>query len=123
MVEVMRILVEEFLEEMSDGDLVEVHNKANELTNSSQYDIYPNDKDNIRMLVGDCPHNALQMAFYGDYRPLADYVVLNGSANLETFNDVYNHVTISEIVEVILEYPHEFTQWVDIQELEDEIEE
>lgn len=110
----LRKSVVDQLNGMDGVNLVEVHNTYCNLVNDYDNTIYYNDKDNITMLVGDCPYNALQRAFYGDYNPDHDYVKLDGYANLESFDDPTEHVCNSDMVDTILENLEEFEDLLDL---------
>lgn len=102
------------LSEMDSFYLVEVHNIYCDLINSHDSIIYPNDEEHINRLVGDCPYNAIQRAFYGDYNPNHHYVRLDGYGNLESFDDPADYVYISEMVDTIMENIDEFEYFFDL---------
>lgn len=101
------------LKEMDNSDLVVVYNTYCSLIYDVDSEIYYNDKDNITMLVGNCPFNALQRSFYGDYNPNHEYVTLDGYANLESFNDPTDHISIDDMIDTIMESIEEFEGLLD----------
>lgn len=109
----LRKSVIEQLSEMDAANLVEIYNTYCNLINDNDSEIYYNDKDNITMLTGDCPYNALQRAFYGDYNPNHEYVTLDGYGNLESFNDPNDHISINDMLDTIIESIEEFEGLLD----------
>lgn len=103
------------LNEMDDVNLVDVHNLYCSLVNDNDSTIYYNVEDIIPMLVGDCPYNALQRAFYGDYNTNHEYVKLDGYANLESFDDPEEHISKSDMVDTIMENLKEFEYLLDLE--------
>lgn len=111
----LRKSVMDQLEEMNDTDLVEVHNTYCRLVYGVDDEIHYNDTENLQMLVGECPYNALQRAFYGDYNPNHEYVKLDGYANLESFDDPTEHISKSDMVDTIMENLEEFEDLLDLE--------
>lgn len=101
--------------DMDGADLAEVHNTYCMIIKDYDSKIYYNDEDNIIMLVGDCPYNALQRAFYGDYNPNHDYVKLDGYANLKSFDDPTEHISKSDMLDTIMDNLEEFEDLFDLE--------
>lgn len=109
----LRESVVDQLEEMNDTDLVEVHNTYCRLVYGVDDEIHYNDEEGVSSLVGDCPFNALQRAFYGDYNPNHEYVKLDGYGNLESFNDPTEHIYNDDMLDTIMESIEEFEGLLD----------
>lgn len=83
--------------------------------------IYENDDYNINELFSK-PDEALRAAFYGDYRYSDDYFVINGYANLDSFDeyDAYNHIDFDLLADYIMAVGLEELYKNYSEELEDE---
>jgi len=97
-----------------DSDLLTIHNTYSQ-ENSSDDEIYNNDEDFFNTFFDGKVLEAVRAVCFGDYRYSDDYVMFNGYANLESFNNVSDKIDIDTLADDILENPERY----DI-ELEDE---
>lgn len=106
----------DYLNELSNSDLVSIHNEYCQSCNYSDDEIYSNDEDFFNMFFEDQTLNAVRAVCFGDYEYNHDFVMFDGYANLQSFNSPENHVDINAIAADILENEQNY---YDI-ELEDE---
>lgn len=92
------------LEEMSNTDLIRIHNDYCAEVNGWDSHIYTMDELNEE-LHGTSPDEVARLIFYGSFNPNHEYFVFNGYGNLESFNEwqVNEYVFISDIVRHIAE--------------------
>lgn len=107
--------VTEYLESLSNSDLVSIWNEfAREQRPDDE--IYFNDEEFFNVFFDGRIMDAIRAISYGEYDYSHEYVIFNGYANLETFNDPTGNIDINELAEDILENEQNY---YDI-ELEDE---
>lgn len=109
--------VVEYLKDLSNSDLVYAHNQYCENCNDNDDSIYANDDEFFEVFFTK-PLEAIRAAFYGDYRYSDDWVMFNGYANLESFNDPSDHVDYDAIADDILENPRDYN--IDLEEPEED---
>jgi len=95
--------ITEYLNDLSDNDLLNVHNEYCQSINDSDSEIFNNDEDFFNTFFNGKVMDAIRAVSFGDYRYSDDYIIFNGHANLETFNNVSDHIDISAIAEDIME--------------------
>lgn len=96
-----------YLEDLNNDELVSHHNiYARE--NNSDDEIYNNDEDFFNTFFDGKVMEAVRAISFGEYKYNDDYVIFNGYANLESFNNPADHVDISEIANDILENPENY---------------
>lgn len=100
------------LEELSDSDLVQMHNSMCEVNNYPDDRIYENDEFFYEEYFSD-KDSLLRAALYGDFRYNDVYVIFNGYANLESFDNPAEHTDIPTIADCIEENPYE--DWGDLE--------
>lgn len=108
--------VMEYLEGLSNDELVSIHNEYCQSINDSDNEIFNNDEEFFEMFFSGKVVEAVRAASYGNFQFNHDYVKFNGYANLDSFNNPSDNIDISEIADDILENERNY---YDI-ELEDE---
>lgn len=107
----------EYLENLSDSELVQAHNTYCQNAGYGDNEIFDNDEEFFETHFSKA-HDAIRAAFYGEYEYGHDYVTFNGYANLDSFNNPEGHVDLQEIANDILESPRDYD--VELEEEEDE---
>lgn len=110
--------ITEFLNECNNDTLVNFHNIMCQNQNNSDSEIFQNDEDFFQTYFSDKLMEAIRAISYGDYNYSHEFVMFDGYANLQSFNDPEPYIDIPEIAEDIQNSPSGY----DI-ELEDEEEE
>ncbi len=100
--------ITDYLNELTNSELVQAHNQYCQNQNYSDDEIYSNDESFFEMFFQDNVLEAVRAVSYGDYSYSNDYVIFNGYANLESFNNPADHVDITAIAADILESPEEY---------------
>lgn len=95
--------VKEYLRNLDDSELINIHNEYCQSTNNSDDEIYNNDEDFFNIFFEGNVMEAVRAVSFGEYSYSHDYVVFNGYANLETFNNPTDKVDIESIASDILE--------------------
>lgn len=98
----------EYLESLSESDLMEAHRQMCENCNYSDSEIYENDEEFFNLYFQNDPDAAVRATFFGDYRYGDNYVVFNGYANLESSNDIMDFIDLSDIADDILENENDY---------------
>lgn len=114
--------ITEYLNDLSDNDLLNVHNEYCQSCNYSDNEIFTNDEEFFNTFFQGHVMDAIRAVSFGDYRYSDEYVIFNGYANLETFNNVSDHVDISAIAEDIMENGGNYFG-IELEEEEEETEE
>jgi len=91
----------EYLEGLDDDDLVSVHNEYCGENNMDDY-IYFNDEHFFSEYYPDS-NEAVRAVCYGEYNYTDEYVMLDGYANLKSFNHPREFIDMPEIANDILE--------------------
>ena len=99
--------ITDYLNELENAELVSVHNTYCQNENYDD-EIYSNDEDFFNMFFEGKVLEAVRAISYGEYQYNHDYVVFNGYANLESFNNPTDHVDITAIAADILENPENY---------------
>ena len=120
--------VMEYLEGLSNDELVSIHNEYCQSTGNSDDEIYNNDEDFFNTFYEGDVMGALRATNYGEWSFSHDYVQFNGYANLESFDDPSDNIDLSAIADDILEnegnyYDIELEDEEEPEEDEDEEEE
>jgi hypothetical protein len=98
----------EYLEGLSDSELMGVHNDFCQSINDGDNLIHDNDEDFFEMYFENDVIGAVRAASYGEYNFNDKYVKFNGYANLESFDTVADHVDLDDIANNILESPENY---------------
>jgi len=112
----------EALENMSNEDLMQVHNQFCENSNYMDSQIHYNDEEFIEVFFSGSPAEFQRACEYGDYKYRHSFVQFNGYANLESFDDVSSEVDFDAIATDIQENERSYFNIV-LEEPEDEEEE
>jgi hypothetical protein len=96
------------LESLDDSELVSMHNTYCQNNQDPDGEIYNNDEDFFTTFFDGKLMEAIRAVSYGEYNLQDDYVIFNGYANLESFNDPSGHVDLSAIASDILESPGDY---------------
>jgi hypothetical protein len=107
--------ITDYLENLTNNELVNVHNEYCQNCNYSDNEIFSNDEDFFNTFFDGKVMEAVRAISFGEYQYNHDYVMFNGYANLESFDNPINNIDIAAIAADILENPENY----DI-ELEDE---
>ncbi len=78
--------IKKAIEQMNEGQLVELNNMYCQEFGYHDNEIYENDEEFFNMCFEGKPFKAVRATFYGDYNFSHEYVIFNGYGNLETFN-------------------------------------
>jgi len=100
--------VTDYLKDLSNADLVRAHNQYCQNKNMSDDEIYNNDEEFFNVFFDGKVLEAVRAVSYGEFNYSDEYVMFNGYANLESFNDPSDHVDISEIAEDIMENENDY---------------
>ena len=93
----------EALENMSNEELLTVHNQFCENINDMDSQIFYNDEDFFETFFNGRTSELVRACQYGDHRYSDKFVQFNGYANLESFDHVHDEVDIQAIAEDIQE--------------------
>lgn len=111
----------DYLEGLSNSELVTRHNQMCQNANNMDDEIYSNEEDFFNTYFdGVSAHNVLQKAYYGIYDFTHYYVIFNGYGNLESFDEPRDKISLYDIVDDILENPHNYD--IEFEDDEDELE-
>jgi hypothetical protein len=113
--------ITDYLNELSDNELVNVHNQYCQNCNYSDDEIYSNDDDFFNTFFEGEVLKAVRAASFGEFRYQDKYIVFNGYGNLDTFNNLSDHVDIAAIAADILENPENYD--IELEEEEETEEE
>lgn len=105
-----REAIQEYIDSLSNEDLIQLHNTYCQNSGSSDYEIYSNDEDFFETYFGDKTMEAVRAISFGDYNYTHDYVIFNGYGNLVTFdgNNAEDHIDKDCIIDAILENPEDY---------------
>ena len=106
----------EYLNELSNSELVSIHNKYCQSINDYDNEIHHNEDDFFETFFDGRVIEAVRAISYGDYNYNHNFVMFDGYANLKSFDDPTDEIDLSDIANDILENPENY---YDI-ELEDE---
>jgi hypothetical protein len=98
----------DYLNCLSNSELVSIHNKYCQSTNNSDDEIYTNDEEFFNTFFDGKVIEAVRAISYGEYNFNNEYVTFNGYANLESFDDPTSNVDIESIANDILENPENY---------------
>lgn len=114
--------IREYIDGLSDSELVKLHNEYCREQNYSDDEIYTNDEDFFNTYFEGKTLEAVRAVCFGEYEYQNEYVKFNGYGNLESFNDPEPHVDKDAICTAIFE--EEFTPYdIELTEPEEETEE
>lgn len=108
----------EYVENMSDEELVSAHNIYCENSNSSDDEIFINDDDFFNTFFEGKTMEAVRAVCFGEFRYSDQYVVFNGYGNLDSFSNPSTHIDKSEICNDISENPDSYD--IEFEEEEEE---
>lgn len=109
------------IENLNESDKLTVHNLMCDFYNRPDDTVYNNDEDFFNeMLHGTKPYEIARMIHFGDWNFAHDYVRFDGYGNLESAYNVDDLIDADQIAECVLEYPNEFTDWLSLEEDEEE---
>lgn len=94
----------EQLTDLADYELIAIHNDYCEVNNDSYSHIIDNDDEAVDSMF-DSPSEAMRAARFGDYNHSHNYFILNGYANLVSFNytsDDNSPIDISELAQWLI---------------------
>jgi hypothetical protein len=98
----------DYLNCLSNSELVSIHNEYCQSTNNSDDEIYTNDEEFFNTFFDGKVIEAVRAISYGEYNFNNEYVTFNGYANLESFDDPTSNVDIESIANDILENPENY---------------
>lgn len=101
-------IIKEHVNDLDNSELVNFHNICCQNSNNSDDEIYTNDEEFFNMFFDGKVIDAVRAICYGEYKYSDDYVIFNGYANLESFDNPTEHISIDEIVNDILENPESY---------------
>ena len=78
--------IKEQIENMTEGQLIELNNRYCDEFGYHDNEIYINDEEFFNTYFEGKPMEVARAIFYGDYNFSHEYVIFNGYGNLETFN-------------------------------------
>lgn len=95
--------ITEYLQNLTNNELISIHNEFCQSQNNSDNEIYNNEDDFFETYFGSKTLDAVRAVCYGDYRYTDEFVMFDGYANLQSFNSPSSYVDISDIANDILE--------------------
>lgn len=114
--------VMEYLEGLDNSELVSIHNEYCQSGRNSDDEIWSNDEEFFDTFFSGKVMEAVRAVAYGEYSYSDDYVMFNGYANLESFNDPTDHIDLDAIADDILENERNYFG-IELEEPEEEEEE
>lgn len=111
--------LKEQISNLSDGDLLSVWREVCDLFNLSDSEIFENDEEFFE-IWGATGIEVARSVHYGDYRYSDDYVHFDGYGNLESSNRVKDFTDEYQIIDCVNQNPDSFTEWFEIEEVEEE---
>lgn len=112
----------DIINEMTEGELVELNNDYCRSANYHDDEVYQNDEDFFLTFFENDTIGAVRAVSYGSYNYSHTYVKFNGYGNLESFS-YFTADDLCENVETMAEYIaenlHEFTQFDNVEETEE----
>jgi antirestriction protein len=97
------------IEDMSDSELVSLHNEYCQNNSLSDDEIFNNDEEFFETFFPGKVTEAVRAAMYGDYNFGHEWVKFNGYANLESFDSPSNHIDKSAIIKDVLENKNNYS--------------
>jgi hypothetical protein len=112
--------IKQALRGLEPEDKIQMHNYMCSEGNSEKEgdEIYENDEEFFNMFYANDVFGAVQRAFYGDYRPMDDYVMFNGDANFDSIETSRLDRWIDD--DAIAKFLDENEQYLDNLDIEDE---
>jgi hypothetical protein len=110
----------EYLEGLSDSELLAIYGEYCQSINDSDNEIFYNDEEFFTTYFSNVM-DAVRAISYGEYAYSHEYVKFNGYANLESFDNLSANIDLSDIANDILENPENY-YGIELEE-EEEIEE
>ena len=106
--------------DLSDWDLVNIHNEYCQSCNYPDDEIYSNDEEFFKTFFTD-PMEAVRSSFYGDYRYCDEFVQFDGYGNLQSFNgyNLRSSLDLGAIAVDVIENPSNY-YGIDLEEDEQE---
>ena len=98
----------EYLEGLSDSELLTAHRQMCENQNRCDDEIYDNDEEFFETYFSGKVNEAVRAVCYGDYEYQHDYVRFNGYANLESTNYLSDFIDLPDLADDILDNPHDY---------------
>lgn len=95
--------VTEWLNDLSDSELIQVHNEFCQECNYPDNEIHNNDEDFFNTFFSNDVIKAVQATSYGEYKYADKYVQFNGQGNLNSSNSVEELASISDIARAIVD--------------------
>ena len=110
------------INEMTEGELIQLNNEYCEAINDNDGQIYDNDEHFFATYFDRDTIGAVRAVSYGSYNYSHNFVKFNGYGNLESFS-YFNTDELCESIEVMAEYIADnlldFTQFDNIEEIEE----
>lgn len=113
--------ITEYLNGLSDSELVNIHNEYCQSCNYSDDEIFINDEDFFNTYFENDVLGAVRAASYGEFNYSHKYVKFNGYGNLDSFNNPTEYVDIAAIAADILENEENYN-YIELEEVEEETE-
>lgn len=112
----------DIINDMYEADLIQLNNEYCEAINDNDGQIYDNDEHFFATYFGNDTIGAVRAVSYGSYNYSHNYVKFNGYGNLESFS-YFTADELCDNVETMAEYIadnlHEFTQFDNVEETEE----
>jgi len=113
--------IKDYLNELSDSDLVSLHNQFCQNNNDSDSEIFSNDEDFFETFFDGKVMDAVRAVCFGEYEYLAEWVTFDGYGNLQSFDNPTEHVDTEGLINAIMESPEDYD--LEFEEPEEEEEE
>jgi antirestriction protein len=97
------------IQDMSESELVGLHNQWCDSTYHFDDQIYYNDEEFFETCFSGRTTEAVRAAIYGDYNCGSDWVTFNGYGNLQSVHNVTGIIDTEEILQDILENPGNYS--------------
>jgi hypothetical protein len=111
--------VMEYLEGLDNSELVSIHNEYCQSIGDGDSEIWSNDDEFFETFFSGRVVEAVRAATYGDFEFHHDYVMFNGYANLESFDDPSGHIDLGDIADDILENERNYSD-IELEDPEEE---
>jgi hypothetical protein len=110
--------VKEYINGLSDSELVYAHNQMCQNLKYGDDEIYSNDEDFFNTFFDNRVLEAVRAVVYGDYNYSHDWVKFNGYGNLESTNYPNDFIDEPQLIEDIINNPDDY--YIEFEDEEDE---
>ena len=95
--------VKEYLNNISDSDLLHIYNAVHQELGYGDDEIYINDEEFFKMYFENNVWEAIQRIHFGDWEYSDDYVKFNGYGNIVSFRNISDEISIDELAQNVID--------------------